>query len=99
MAVPRKEHGVGGPQGAGARESLRIAPGGDPAGVAEVTPEALPGEAEQVRECQAMNLTALRTVFAAFRGDGVNKKLARGASMVFRGVSGQLRALEYGQRE
>lgn len=44
-----------------------------------------------------MNLTALREVFANRKT--LTKKEARGASMVFRGVSGQLRALEYGQRE
>lgn len=44
-----------------------------------------------------MNLQTLREVFANRRG--LTKKEARGASLVFRGVSGQLRALEYGQRE
>lgn len=46
-----------------------------------------------------MNLYTLRKVFQGFRGDGVTKREARGAGLVFRGVSGQLRALEYGQRE
>jgi len=44
-----------------------------------------------------MNLQTLREVFAARKS--INKKEARGAGLVFRGVSGQLRALEYGQRE
>ncbi len=44
-----------------------------------------------------MNLVTLREVFAARRN--LTKKEARGAGMVFRGVSGQLRALEFGQRE
>jgi len=44
-----------------------------------------------------MNLQTLREVFANRKA--LNKKEARGAGLVFRGVSGQLRALEYGQRE
>ena len=44
-----------------------------------------------------MNLITLREVFASRKG--VSKKHQRGANLVFRGVSGQLRALEYGQRE
>lgn len=44
-----------------------------------------------------MNLVTLREVFA--NRANLTKKEARGAGMVFRGVSGQLRALEYGQRE
>lgn len=44
-----------------------------------------------------MNLVTLREVFANRKS--LTKKEARGAGMVFRGVSGQLRALEYGQRE
>lgn len=59
--------------------------------------DSLPSAEEQARECQAMNLQTLREVFAARKS--LTKKEARGASLVFRGVSGQLRALEYGQRE
>jgi len=44
-----------------------------------------------------MNLVTLREVFAARKI--LTRKEARGAALVFRGVSGQLRALEYGQRE
>jgi hypothetical protein len=44
-----------------------------------------------------MSLQTLREVFAARKS--LTKKEARVASLVFRGVSGQLRALEYGQRE
>ncbi len=44
-----------------------------------------------------MNLQTLREVFAQRKG--LSKKEARGAGLVFRGVSGQLRAVEYGQRE
>jgi hypothetical protein len=57
----------------------------------------LPPVHEQVSECQYMNLTTLREVFAARME--VTKKQARGASLIFRGVSGQLRTLEFGQRE
>lgn len=59
----------------------------------------LPSVEEQVTECQSMNLVTLRTAFAAFRGEGVSKRLARGASTIYRGVSGQMRSLEFGQRE
>ncbi len=57
----------------------------------------MPSAEEQARECQYMNLTTLREVFD--NRATITKKEARGAGLVFRGVSGQLRALEYGQRE
>jgi hypothetical protein len=57
----------------------------------------LPTAEDQARECQAINLVTLREVFTARKS--LTKKEARGAGLVFRGVSGQLRALEYGQRE
>lgn len=44
-----------------------------------------------------MNLTTLREVFN--RRDSLSKKEARGAGLVFRGVSGHMRLLEFGQRE
>lgn len=40
-----------------------------------------------------MNLVTLREVFQ--KRNSLTKKEARGASLVFRGVSGQLRAIEY----
>lgn len=44
-----------------------------------------------------MNLVTLREVFAARKS--LTRKEARGAGMVFRGVSVQLRAMEYSQRQ
>lgn len=44
-----------------------------------------------------MNFVTLREVFAA--RNEVSKKQARGAALVFRGVSGQLRAMEFAARE
>jgi hypothetical protein len=44
-----------------------------------------------------MNLVTLQEVFAARHN--MSRKHARGSGMVFRGVSVQLRALEYGQRQ
>ncbi len=62
-----------------------------------MTADTLPPAAAVARECQAYNLQTLREVFAARKN--LTRKEARGAAMVFRGVSGQLRALEYAQRE
>lgn len=57
----------------------------------------LPTAGEVARECQGMSLTTLREVYAS-RGD-LTKKQARGAGMVFRGVSVTMRSLEFGLKE
>lgn len=44
-----------------------------------------------------MNLITLREVFQ--KRDSLTRKEARGASLVFRGVSGQLRAIEYADKQ
>ena len=92
MAGSAKNHGGGnGPRGEESRREQTedyIAP--------ESLPE-LPPTEDIVRECQVMNLVSLREVFASRKN--LSRKEARGQGMVFRGVSGQLRALEFGQRE
>ena len=87
MVKKGKGDGNGRATGGGEREAGGAAPGRLD----------LPPADDQARECQEMNLVTLREVFAARKI--LTRKEARGAALVFRGVSGQLRALEYGQRE
>lgn len=92
MVATVKGHGAGGNQGGGAQAPQGIASGSD-----ELESFDLPGIEAQAQECQAMNLITLREVFAARKT--LTRKEARGAGLVFRGVSGQLRALEFASRD
>ena len=87
MAAKGKSNGVCGEEGRGECTPQDIASGRF----------VLPSPAEQARECQVMNLITLREVFQ--KRDSLTRKEARGASLVFRGVSGQLRAIEYADKQ